>query len=255
MIFSKMKSHFKTLSLLGLHDYLKYIFLKRFDPFSAKFFYARHVLWCDDPFLKDINIVMRRGSSASFSIWISLREHVIINYVLSEKDLYVLTDFSVGGFKEIFCDKLYDIKDPSSYEALVDIGSTFGEFTLYMMIKGFRGGIITVEPFARTFVLSHGRLVKDHKHLSILIDSSAHFEEIFKMIRGEKSIIKIDCEGCEKHLKPQHLQMLKKGSILIIEAHDLNLYQNIKQMIMSVSGEIISEIKTENNIWIIKSLI
>jgi len=198
---------------------------------------------------------MRRDFSSGFFIWISLREHVIINYVLSEKDLYVLTDFSVGGFKEIFCDKLYDIKDPSSYEALVDIGSTFGEFTLYMMIKGFRGEIITVEPFARTFIMSNGRLVKDHKHLAILIDSPSHFEKIFRMIRGRKSIIKIDCEGCEKHLKPHHLQILKKGSILIIEAHNPYLYQNIKQMITSVSGEIISEIKTENNVWIILSVL
>ena len=49
--------------------------------------------------------------------------------------------------------------------------------------------------------------------------------------------------------------MLKKGSILIIETHNPYLYQNIKQMIISVSGEIISEIKTKNNVWIIKSIV
>jgi len=170
--------------------------------------------------------------------------------VLSEKDLYVLTDFSVGGFKEIFCDKLYDIKDPSSYEALVDIGSTFGEFTLYMMIKGFRGGIITVEPLAFTVIPW-----RRHVHLQTAISSPEDFEKILEKSSGKRSIIKIDCEGCEKHLKPQHLQMIEKGSILIVEAHNLYLYQNIKQMITSVSGEIISEIKTENNVWIIKSII
>jgi len=198
---------------------------------------------------------MRRDFSSGFFIWISLREHVIINYVLSEKDLYVLTDFSVGGFKEIFCDKLYDIKDPSSYEALLDVGSTFGEFTLYMMIKGFRGEIITVEPFARTFIMSHGRLMKDHKHFTILIDSPSHFEKIFRMIRGRKSIIKIDCEGCEKHLKPQHLQMIEKGSILIVEVHNFDTYIYLRDLMKNHSEKIIRDIKTPHDVWILKSII
>ena len=193
---------------------------------------------------------MRRDFSSGFFIWISLREHVIINYVLSEKDLYVLTDFSVGGFKEIFCDKLYDIKDPSSYEALLDVGSTFGEFTLYMMIKGFRGEIITVEPLAFTVIPW-----RKHIHLQTAISSPEDFEKILGKSSGKRSIIKIDCEGCEKHLKPYHLQMIERGSILIIEAHDFNTYIYMRDLMEKHSEKIIRDIKTPHDVWILKSVI
>jgi len=251
VVLRRFYSHLDTLFFLGLRDYLRYLFLKRLKPYEAMFLYVRKRIMfsCLEPVLERISFNVSRVDK-NFVVKISLDGHLLYNIVSSSRDLNVLTGFFAGALEEIFCLKLYDIKDPSSYDLLIDIGSTFGEYSLYMMIKGFRGEIITVEPLAFTVIPW-----RKHIHLQIAISSPEDFEKIFGKSSGKRSIIKIDCEGCEKHLKPQHLQMLKKGSILIIEAHNPYLYQNIKQMITSVSGEIISEIKTENNVWIILSVL
>jgi hypothetical protein len=148
----------------------------------------------------------------NFVVKISLDSIYLYNIVSSRRDLNVLTGFFMGALEEIFCLKLYDIKDPSSYDLLIDIGSTYGEYSLYMIAKGFREDIITVEPL--TFTVIPWRR---HAHLQTTISSPEDFEKIFRKTSGKRSIIKIDCEGCEKHLTSQHLQMIKKGTILVID--------------------------------------
>jgi hypothetical protein len=204
---------------------------------------------CLEPLLERISFDVSRVDK-NFVVKISLNGHHLYNIVSSRRDLNVLTSFFTGALEEIFCLKLYDIKDPSSYDLLIDIGSTFGEYSLYMIVKGFRGDIITVEPL--TFIIIPWR---KHVHLQTAISSPEDFEKIFEKSSGKRSIIKIDCEGCEKHLKSQHLQMLKKGSILIIEAHDFNTYIYLRDLMENHSEKIIQDLKTPHDVWILKSII
>jgi len=244
VVLKKFYSHLDTFFLLGFKDYLRYLFLKRLKPYEAVFLYKRKRIMfsCLEPLLEKISFDVDRVDK-SFVVKISLDGHHLYNIVYSRRDLDVLTGFFAGALEEIFCLKLYDIKDPSSYEALVDIGSTFGEYSLYMIMKGFRGEVITVEPLTYTIIPS-----LRHVHLQIAISSPEDFERILRKVSGKRSIIKIDCEGCEKSLKPDHLKTIEKGSILIIEAHDFNTYIYLRNLMENHSEKIIRDLKTPHDV-------
>jgi len=250
VVLRKFYSHLDTLFSLGLRDYLKYVFLKRLKPYEAAFLYVRkRIMFCLEPLLERISFDVRRADK-NFVVKISLDGHHLYNIVSSRRDLSILSGFFAGALEEIFCLKLYDIKDPSSYDLLIDIGSTFGEYSLYMIVKGFRGDIITVEPLAFTIIPW-----RKHIHLKIAISSPEDFEKILGKSSGKRSIIKIDCEGCEKYLKPQHLQMIERGSIFIVEAHDFNTYIYLRDLMKNHSEKIIRDLKTPHDVWILKSII
>jgi hypothetical protein len=51
------------------------------------------------------------------------------SFVARREELEILRRFFTGALNEIFCEKIYHMEDPSSYDLLIDIGSTLGEDT------------------------------------------------------------------------------------------------------------------------------
>jgi hypothetical protein len=128
------------------------------------------------------------------------------------------------------------MEDPSSYDLSIDIGSTLGKFSLYMMYKGFRGETITIEPLAVITLTVSGRYLNNHYHYYLAIDSPDIFEKILARARGRRSIVKIDCEWCERHLNLDLLDLVEKDSIFFIEVHDKNLLRSFAKNLLRRRG-------------------
>jgi hypothetical protein len=221
VVFDRVKSHIETLRLLEVGGYLSYLVFKRLDPVRARLLYARHR--CPHPFLPSVRYGYRRSrGSRGYVVEVSTGLYRAYNVVYASTKHYLrdLLDFSIGALEEISCGHIYDI-DPRGYDYLVDIGSTLGEFSLYMLAKGFRGWIVSVEPLVYTRLYEEGEPL-DHTHYSIFIEGPGDFNKIFRDIYG-RAIVKIDCEGCEKHLRPHHLGNLEPGSMLLLGTHGVEI--------------------------------
>lgn len=238
MIFGRIRSHMETLRLLGVGGYLSYLVFKRFDPVRARLLYVKHVKRrCPHPFLLSVRYGYRRSRvSRGYVVEVSAGLYRAYNVVYASTKHYLsdLLDFSIGALEEISCRHIYNIDPRGDY--LVDIGSTLGEFSLYMLAKGFRGRIVSVEPLVYTRLYEEGEPL-DHIHYSIFIKSPEDFNKILGGVRG-RAIVKIDCEGCEKHLRPHHLRNLEPGSMLLLETHGEKIENKILPKILATGFRI-----------------
>jgi len=247
----RVLSHLDTFKRLGLEDYIKYVFLKRWDPLSADVLYVRRA--CEDLFKTGIHVKTRRSVALKgYLVTVSLKDVESRNFIARIEDLEVLKRFFIGSLREIFCDKIYHIDDPSSYNLLIDIGSTLGEFSLYAIHKGFRGEIITIEPLAVTTFVVSGRYLDNHHHYYLAINSSDVFEKIFARAKGRRSIIKIDCEGCEKYFNLDLIDIVEKNSIFFIEVHNKDLLRSFVKKLVEERRMRITIKPINNEAWLLR---
>ena len=250
----RVLSHLDTFKRLGLEDYIKYVFLKRWDPLSADVLYVRRA--CEDLFKTGIHAKTRRSVALKgYLAVVSLKDVESRNFIARTEDLEVLKRFFIGSLREIFCDKIYHIDDPSSYDLLIDIGSTLGEFSLYVMYKGFRGEIITIEPLAVTTFVVSGRYLDNHQHYYLAINSSDVFEKIFVKAKGRRSIIKIDCEGCEKHFNLDLIDIVEKNSTFFIEVHNKDLLRSFVKKLVEERRMKITIKLINNEAWLLRFIV
>ena len=250
----RASSHLDTFKRLGLGDYIKYVFLKRWDPLSASVLYVRRA--CEELFKTGIYAKTRRSVALKgYLAVVSLGEIESRSFVARREDLEVLKRFFIGSLREIFCDKIYHIDDPSSYNLLIDIGSTLGEFSLYAMYKGFRGEIITIEPLAVTTFIISGRYLNNHHHYYLAINSPEVFEKILNRAKGRRSIVKIDCEGCEKYFNLDLIDIVEKNSIFFIEVHDKDLLRSFVKKLVEERRMRITIKPINNEAWLLRFVV
>jgi hypothetical protein len=213
---SRLRSYMASLKALGVPGFIKYVFLKRIDRDHAKIFYTTSVIRRRRCFPRDL----------FFDYWFSGRdlyvsfgygEYHVLTYV-SEKDYRSIMLYFPHSMVEVFCEKVYDHdREFSGYDTLIDVGSTVGEFIAYSLVKGFRRErIFSVEPFSFITVRRRGRAV--NTHFKTLITDPGTFRNLIDLSVG-RTLLKIDCEGCEKHLSIEDLTSLGKGSTAVIEYH------------------------------------
>jgi len=254
MMKMRILSHLDTFKRLGLGDYVRYVFLKRWDPFSADVLYVRRA--CEDLFKTGIYVKTRRSVALKgYVAVVSLGEIESRSFVARREDLEILKRFFLGSLREIFCDKIYHIDNPSSYDLLIDIGSTLGEFSLYAMYKGFRGEIITIEPLAVTRFTISGRYLDKHYHYYLAINSPDVFEKIFVRAKERRSIIKIDCEGCEKHFNLDLIDIVEKNSLFFIEVHNKNLLRSFVKKLVEERRMRITIKPINNEAWLLRFVV
>jgi hypothetical protein len=250
----RISNHLNTLRRLGLGDYIKYVFLKRWDPLSAGVLYVRRA--CEDLLKTGIHVKTRRSVALKgYLVTVSLKDVESRNFIARIEDLEILKRFFIDSLREIFCDKIYHIDDPSSYDLLIDIGSTLGEFSLYVIHKGFRGEIITIEPLAVTTFVVSGKYLDNHHHYYLAINSSDVFEKIFVRAKGRRSIIKIDCEGCEKHFNLDLIDIVEKNSLFFIEVHNKDLLRSFVKKLVEERRMRITIKPINNEAWLLRFIV
>lgn len=235
------KSHIRNLMFLGLTDYLRFAFLKHLNPPQAYKIYFTHL--CDDPLLKSVryrrDVVRSRGGGVrNYQVIVGMGRYATLNIVRG-KDLIKYLDMCfIGTLEELFIHKLYstDWLNPSRYDCLIDVGSTYGEVSLYYMSRGFKGYVVTVEPFVDTWICVNGEPYREHRHYMTYISRPEDFKRVTSEAYG-RVLMKVDCEGCEAYLKPQHLVHFSKDSLLILEVHDKELLNKQVKEIESIGYE------------------
>jgi hypothetical protein len=230
----------ETLRFLGVGGYLSYLVFKRFDPVRARLLLIRRM--CPHPFLLSVRYGYRRSrGSRGYVVEVSTGLYRAYNVVSVSTSHYLrdLLGYSIGAVEEISCRHIYNI-DPRGYDYLVDIGSTLGEFSLYMVVKGFRGRIVSVEPLVYTRLYEEGEPL-DHTHYSVFIEEPGDFNKILRGVYG-RAIVKIDCGGCENHLRPHHLGNLEPGSILLLKTHGEKIESEILPKLLATGFRIVKTI-------------
>ncbi len=210
----RLSSYMASLKALGVPGFIKYIFLKRIDRDHAEIFYQTSVVKRCFP------------SDLFFDYWFSGRdlyvsfgygEYHVLTYV-SERDRRSIMLYFPHSLVEVFCEEAYrHDREFSEYDTLIDVGSTVGEFIAYLLVKGFRRErIFSVDPFSFIVVRRRGRAV--NTHFKTLITDPGTFRNLIDLSVG-RTLLKIDCEGCERHLSIEDLTSLGKGSTAVIEYH------------------------------------
>lgn len=252
------KSHIRNLIFLGLPDYLRFALLRHLNPPQAYKIYFTH--FCGDPLLKSVRyrrdvVRCRDGGVRNYQVMVGMGRYATLNIVKGKDFIKNLDTCFIGALEELFIHKLYSTEwlDPSRYDCLIDVGSTYGEVSLYYMNRGFRGYVVTVEPFVDTWVCVDGEPYREHRHYMTYISRPEDFVKITSEAYG-RVLMKVDCEGCEAHLKPQHLVHFSKDSLLILEAHNKELLNKQVKEIESVGFEEVLALKYRdvNLIWFMK---
>jgi hypothetical protein len=96
-------------------------------------------------------------------------------------------------------------------DTLIDIGATAGESTLKLATMFRPRRVVTVDPNSDIRITG-----VEHEHYREAVSDVWGF--VSKHKRG-KTLVKVDCEGCEISLKPEHLE--DRSVLWIIELHPI----------------------------------
>lgn len=111
---------------------------------------------------------------------------------------------------------------------VMDIGADYGSTAFYFLERG-ASIVYAVEGDPRLYrqLEENARAIGNIIPIFMFVDSAKQFSELFLQYRPD--IVKIDCEGCEKHLVDVDVGVLASIPEFIVETHTERRYRQVNE--------------------------